>query len=293
MSSERLHGDDPLLAVAERHADGLRVAGEASAAPVFSVTKMFVSTAVLRLAECGRLRLEDPASDRVSSVTVRELLGHTAGLPDYTSSPQYHDAVSSEPARPWSIEKIAAVALGGERSARGRFRYSNLGYWLLGEFVEQLTGDPLSALLTDLVFAPAGLTDTRYPALGDGVTAEGYDTRWAGPAGAACPPADMTRFLAVLAGGALLSRASLTAMTSGTPAEADLPWRAPRYGLGVMTDRELRVLGHGGAGPGYTSAAFASLDGSRCAAAIAGPGSRSDPTTVVLNLLAAQPTRPD
>lgn len=283
-----LAAGDPLLAVAVRDAAGTSVAGPVSAAPAFSITKLFVATAVMRLVESGQLSLEDAASTRVPGVTVREMLGHTGGLPDYATTTAYLDAVTARPAKPWGVEEITAVAMTGRRSPHGRFRYSNLGYWLLGERVEQITGDPLATVLAELVFAAAGLADTRYPTAGDGLTPDGYDTRWAGPAGAAwSTPADLVQYLAALITGGLLSPASLIAMTTTTPVEAGPPWRAPNYGLGLMTDPQLGTLGHAGGGPGYTSAAFALRDGRRYAAAIAADGARTDPTEAVLGLLAA------
>jgi D-alanyl-D-alanine carboxypeptidase len=174
----------------------------------------------------------------------------------------------------------------GHRSERGRFRYSNLGYWLLGEFVESVTGVPLGRTLSELVFEPAGMGDTVYPEVGAGLTAGGYDTRWAGPAGAVwATPVDVVGFLSGLLGGSLLSPGSLAAMTAATPVVAGAPWRAPEYGLGLMIDREYGVFGHSGGGPEYTSAAFIAPKKGRCVAVIAGPLADEDPIEVALKTL--------
>lgn len=276
--------DDPATATAVHDSDGLHVAGPTAPTPVFSVTKLFVATAVLRLTETAELDLDAEAAH---GATVRELLGHQGGLPDYATTPAYLDAVAAAPGNPWGVEEIAYAA--GEPSTRGRFSYSNLGYWLLGALVEQVTGKSLAVALAELVFTPAGLTDTWYPARGEGRTESGYSTLWAGPAGAAwSTPADLVAFLGVLTAGSLITPESFALMGNARPVESGgPPWQAPGYGLGVMVDRELGVLGHAGAGPQYTSAAFTLLDGSRSAAAIAGPGARTDPTTAVLRLLSA------
>jgi D-alanyl-D-alanine carboxypeptidase len=274
-------------AVAIRDDDGLHVTGLDTAQPVFSVTKMFMATVVLRLAESGLLALDDEASRRVpqcpGGIMVRELLNHTGGLPDYVTDARYLDAVTARD-RPWDVNRIAEVALAGRHSERGRFRYSNLGYWLLGALVKHVTGSALRDTLTDLVFTPAGMTSTTYPAAGALLTAADYDTCWAGPAGAVwSTPRDLVTFLTALQHGSLLSKESWTAMTTTTPVTTGPPWRAPGYGLGLMIDSEYQVLGHSGGGPGYTSAAFTTA--ARSVAIVAGPESTEDPTRLALELL--------
>jgi len=159
----------PGVAVAVQDRDGhLASAGADTAQAVFSVTKMFVAAAVLQLVDAGRVALDDDVSHRVPLAppgsTVRDLLNHTSGLPDYATAAPYLEAVDARPSRPWGLERIAAVALEGDRSARGVFRYSNLGYWLLGAFVQNTTDAPLEQTLARLVFEPAGMASTFYPA---------------------------------------------------------------------------------------------------------------------------------
>lgn len=94
----------PGVAVAVRDENGLHVTGPTTAQPVFSVTKMFVATAVLRLVEQGPLTLDEEVSRRVpvspSGVTVRHLLGHTGGLPDYATTAPYLAAVAADHGHP-------------------------------------------------------------------------------------------------------------------------------------------------------------------------------------------------
>ncbi|MFJ9752792.1 serine hydrolase domain-containing protein [Streptomyces chartreusis] len=251
---------------------------------------MFLAAAVLRLADSGRLDLADEVSHRVpfapSGITVRELLNHTGGLPDYAASAAYLDAVARQPDHPWGLERILTVALAEGRSARGRFRYSNLGCWHLGALVEDVTDVPLEQALAALVFDPAGMRLTFFPGPGAGLTGTGYDTGWAGPAEAAwASPHDLVVFLAGLLSGPLLSAGSLTAMTTAVPVAAGPPWRKPGYGLGLMIDDEYRTFGHGGDGPGYTSAAMITPAQGRSVAVIAPSSANVDPTTLTLRLL--------
>ncbi|MEV3870219.1 serine hydrolase domain-containing protein [Streptomyces sp. NPDC049906] len=280
---------DAAVAVLDKDG-GLTLTGADTAQPVFSVTKMFLAAAALRLADSGRLDLEDEVSHWVplapSGITVRELLNHTGGLPDYATSTAYLDAVARQPDRPWGLERILTVALEEGRSARGRFRYSNLGYWLLGALVQDITDAPLEGALAALVFDPAGMGSTFFPGPDTGLTETGYHTGWAGPAGAAwATPHDLVVFLAVLLGGSLLSERSLTAMTTAVPVAAGPPWRKPGSGLGLMIDEEYRTFGHGGAGPGYTSAAMITPDQGRAVAVIARSSAHVDPTALTLRLL--------
>jgi len=257
-----------------------QVSGDASLArPVFSVTKMFVAAAALRLAEDGVLDLDHPAGRWLPDApgmagvagvtTLREILRHTAGLPDYARSPAYLAAVAARPGRPWGLERILDCAFSGEgrpagqagpaggRAARGEFWYCNAGYWIAGAVLERAAGAPLGDVLGALIFGPCGMTSTRYPAGHDGQTADGYDTRWAGPAGAAwSTAADLDLFLRALVGGSLLAGPSLAMMTSPVPVPPQPPWRQPGYGLGLMVDSGRGLVGHGGEGPGYQAAAF-------------------------------------
>jgi CubicO group peptidase (beta-lactamase class C family) len=277
---------------------GRRVRGDAGCPmPVFSVTKMFVAVASLRLAERGILDLDSAASRWVPGVrdraTVRDLLRHTAGLPDYASAAPYLAAVAGRPGRPWTPREILATALAADHSPRGQFRYSNAGYWILGQILESASGGSLTDLLRTEVFDVCQMTATRYPGPGGGLTAAGYDTLWAGPAGAAwSTAADLDLFLQSLFGGALLTSASAAQMTTAVPAEAGAPWRQPGYGLGLMFDSQLGVAGHGGAGPGYEAAAFTTLNGSRRAIVLAPSGAVGTPVDLALRLLAGHRNGP-
>lgn len=108
--------------------------------PVFSVTKMFLATAALRLCETGHLSLDEQVRQRVpqapASITVREVLGHTAGLPDYAMALSYTAAVAARPLEPGGLTEILAAGRAGIQPRRGDFGYSNTGYWLLGAVLE-------------------------------------------------------------------------------------------------------------------------------------------------------------
>ena len=80
----------------------------------YSVTKTFIAVLVLLLEQEGRLTLDDSLSrwfagiDRASRITLRMLLNHTAGVPDYGALRAYHEAVRNSPTEPWKLEQFAA-----------------------------------------------------------------------------------------------------------------------------------------------------------------------------------------
>lgn len=128
---------------------------------IASNTKPFTAAAILSLAECGKLALDEVAEAHLSSttcavlrsggfrpdqITLRHLLAHTSGLADHTDSPGYLANAFEDPGRIWtSLEQVrTGVALHGPLSGPGKtFHYSDTGYVLLGEVIERVTGQPL------------------------------------------------------------------------------------------------------------------------------------------------------
>ena len=116
---------------------------------IASNTKTYVAAAVLRLAEEGRLGVDDPISPtcrpnrrhadrrrlRPEPITVRHLLTHTHGLFDHSDSQKYGDAIMADPQHRWTrTEQVeAAMAWGQPWGAPGEiYTYCDTGYVLLG-----------------------------------------------------------------------------------------------------------------------------------------------------------------
>jgi D-alanyl-D-alanine carboxypeptidase len=129
-----------------------------------STTKPFVATAVMILAQDGKLTLEDKVGkfvtespDAWKAVTIRHLLTHTSGIKDYLADLR-RDFAHDAP--PDAIIRAAADAplhfTPGEK-----WSYSNIGYVLLGMIVHKLSGKSYDAFLDERVFKPGGMTDTR------------------------------------------------------------------------------------------------------------------------------------
>jgi len=131
----------------------------------YSMTKTITAVAVLRLVDEGRVGLDDALERYVPvpysrDVTVRRLLNHTAGLPNPIPLRWVHLSTEQD------FDERGALATVLERHARlastpgRRFRYSNLGYWLLGSLVEAASGRPYTSFVVDEILAPLGLAST-------------------------------------------------------------------------------------------------------------------------------------
>lgn len=85
------------------------VRGEASLLfPYWSFTKTAIAICALKLSECGKIDLDDRLDGE--RYTLRQLLNHTAGLPDYSTLAEYHKAVAANE-EPWPREKLLGAAL--------------------------------------------------------------------------------------------------------------------------------------------------------------------------------------
>jgi CubicO group peptidase (beta-lactamase class C family) len=128
-----------------------------------SLGKMFTAAAVMVLVEDGRVDLDASvreyladAPERWQAITVRHLLTHTAGLPDYLSEDfdLLRDLTEDEMVR-------MAAALELEFAPGSRWSYSNTGYVLLGVLVHRVGGKPYGELLRERVWDPGGVPTMR------------------------------------------------------------------------------------------------------------------------------------
>ncbi len=248
---------------------------------VYSVTKTFLGVLCLRL----ELDLEAPVASwiddhRLPRASLRQLLNHTSGIPDYGPGrlPTYGEAVRSAPSDPWSDEELLAraLALGPDFEPGEGWAYSNTGYLLVRRIVDEVAPGGFAGALERELLGPLGLADTSLALeLGDldGLVpgwstqvGEGrqdvrgrYHPRWVGHRTLVSTSADQRRFWTALASGRLCD---LERLTESVAIGFDAPgFVRPGYGLGVMTDPGWPglLIGHGGGGPGYAAAAFAVL----------------------------------
>lgn len=235
--------------------------------PWWSFTKTVLAMGALRLVEQGRLELDTPRPDK--PYTLRHLLQHRAGLPDYGSLKTYHEAVARNDA-PWSRQQLLE-AVGADRllfTPGAGWAYSNVGYLLVREAIEETTGSSLETALRELVLAPAQATSTRLAmgssdfqdVLWPGV--QNYDPRWVYHGCLIGTPTDSAKVMHALVHGQILQRDSLSAMMERYELGGALPgrpWTACGYGLGLMSGQmgEVgRAIGHSGGGPGCVNAIY-------------------------------------
>jgi CubicO group peptidase (beta-lactamase class C family) len=131
-----------------------------------SVTKQFTATAIMLLAEEGKLRLDDPitwhilrAPETWKGITVRHLLTHTGGLPGmrdgFKSLQQRWHVNYATPELFESATKDTLIGAPGER-----WEYSDVGYFLLGMIIESASGQRYGSFLADRFWNPLGMTST-------------------------------------------------------------------------------------------------------------------------------------
>jgi beta-lactamase class C len=128
--------------------------------PVASITKMATALAILRLAACGALSLDDPLERHLPDAAVadggirlRMLLSHTSGLP-LDLAPELAPYTYE---LDWPMLAQACLKTLPDYPPRVRVNYSNVGFGLLAIVVERVTGHLFSTALADLVFVPLGI----------------------------------------------------------------------------------------------------------------------------------------
>jgi D-alanyl-D-alanine carboxypeptidase len=119
--------------------------------PWWSFTKAALATAALQLVDRGELYLDGRIEN--SPYTLRQLLQHRAGVPDYGGLPSYHDAVRRGE-RPWDeAQMLTRVAAHRPDYEPGHgWNYSNVGYYLVRRKIEQVMAQDIGSALRRLVF---------------------------------------------------------------------------------------------------------------------------------------------
>ena len=164
MSVAVLVGDSVMMARGYGYAN-LELHVAASDSTVYqsgSVGKQFTAALVLMLIEKGRLGLDDlivgflpEGRRRWTRITVRHLLTHTSGIPDYIDRVDLHREYGED-----SLVRVAA-SMPLAFAPGTRWSYSNTGYLLLGAIVHRVTGTFYGDLLRDSIFQPLGLPSAR------------------------------------------------------------------------------------------------------------------------------------
>ncbi|KAA6465306.1 beta-lactamase family protein [Acidobacteria bacterium AB60] len=249
-------------------ADGaLTELGTTDCVPWWSFTKTVLSITTLRLVEKGSLSLDGHLPDFPFSL--RQLLRHEAGLPDYARIAQYHADVAAGKT-PWPVERLLAIADANRlRYAPGAgWGYSNIGYLRVSQLIERASGKDLAEALGDHVFGPAGLASPRLAKEpGDLIEVQmgstsGYHPGWVYHGLVVGTVADAARLLWLLTNNRLLQPSTFAEMIDP---HSLLNFRSaanpdPADGLGLMLRAKnpiMHPIGHTGEGPDSKIAVYA------------------------------------
>lgn len=259
---------------------------------VASVAKAFNAATALHLVSRRVLSLDDTVGawrpdlpPEWAPVTLRQLLGHTSGIPDFSRSPGFADALVASLLQPPSPRELLAYVeepalLFGPGT---QYRYSNSDNIVVGLMVESATGLPYDDVLRAAVLRPARLSATSLPVGADlpAPAIRGYDVSEAPPedvttlfaagwtwtsGGVVSTPADLARFIGSDVRGAFTDRRGRAEQFTFRPGASEPPGPG-RNGAGLGLFRyETRcgtVYGHTGNTAGYTQFAAAGADGRR------------------------------
>jgi CubicO group peptidase (beta-lactamase class C family) len=152
---------------------------------VASITKTFTGTAIMRLRDAGKLRLDDPIGRHIpdlahlEDVTIRRLLSHESGLQSEPPDTDWRMGLY-EPSAARNIARASEIHAPIPPNAQQK--YSNIGFQLLGEIVARASGVPYTDYVRASILDPLGMTGTAFeplPAQLEKRRATGYGGRFA------------------------------------------------------------------------------------------------------------------
>ena len=135
------------------------------------IAETFMSTLLLMLVEQGRIDLDAPISRwfphllSADQVTVRMLVGNTAGYPDYVRVDDFIKRQMAEPFRTFTDDELIDYSVRGGRMnfpPGASQQYSHTDNVILGQVIQRATGQSFAALYDKYIFGPMGLKDTRF-----------------------------------------------------------------------------------------------------------------------------------
>ena len=266
-----------------------------------SSTKTFTAVVILQLVQEGKINLDEPVETYLpgllrgegidgSKITIRQLLQHTSGLPEYTDQTGHEDPVanrdnyySPRDLLDFALKKPADFAPGSQ------WKYSNTNYVMLSLLAERVTHRPLAEQITKRIIEPLGLAHTYYPGPGEedirGTHPHGYhrrsqgeleditrkDPSEAGGAGAIIStPSELNKFFQAVLDGTLLNQDSIAEMKKTVDA-GQPETGVDHYGLGIISTSLScggTAWGHAGSIPGYTTFNGVGPDGTAVTVAV-------------------------
>jgi CubicO group peptidase (beta-lactamase class C family) len=249
-----------------------------------SVGKMLTATVLTKLAEEGKLKFDEPIgtyvkelSPKVSKLTIHQLLSHTAGLRDVERFSGYtmdEDGVQKTVRYSVDSDDLRKDILAWKddiffQKPNTIFSYSNIGYSIAGLVVEEITGQKFHVAMDDLLFKPAGMNHTTFPAIlsktpsspnSKSVFMGFTDYAVHRPVGTYITTIkDLTRFAIMMLnqgkidGKQVLSPSIFSTISMPRSPVYSGKSETAQYGYGLESDeyRGVKILQHGGSLPGY------------------------------------------
>lgn len=238
-----------------------------------SITKNFIAALVLKLAEQGKLSLEDPLSRWLPDypyvdhdITIRQLLNHTSGLWDVLNDDvgKFNDSVWFNPTRYWPPEEILTKFMGPPHFARGTaYSYSNTNFLIASMIAKAATGSSLVTQIHQQLLDPLGLTHVfnavEEPLVGTRAhgwsdTYDNYYETMTGPYSFAwgygsmyASAEDLAKWTQALNTGQVISQSSLSQMLNYTPQSLVFSGSGIGgfYGLGTFMEMDGGHIVHG------------------------------------------------
>ena len=265
------HDEELTVAVAGSAGPAGGTVEPGSAFRVGSLSKTFVAVMLLQLVADGTIAIDDLVVDHApeltiaDGVTIRELLAHRSGLPEYADG-ELAPAVLVDPTRTWAPADVLQLVADQPRDFAPdmKFAYSNTNYIVAGLLLEDVTGMTLAENLQSRIVEPLGLShtffapdNTRSPIGGFSTSLPGGDTSGAsyraletatGAAGSLVSTAsDIAIFIRGLAHGELLDKRTYAEMTKG------LPDNGQTLGVFPADPPTPTGISNSGAVPGFTA----------------------------------------
>ncbi|MEO0571268.1 MAG: serine hydrolase domain-containing protein [Bacteroidota bacterium] len=139
-----------------------------------SVSKTYMAVVILQLYEKGKLKLDDPIVDYLDydwlasiqgseKITIKMLLNHTSGLPEYTTDPILVSKIIQEPKKVWSVTDLLSHIQGKTLDSEpgSKYAYRNTNYEVLSLIADKITGDHV-AYMEKSIFKKLKLNATVY-----------------------------------------------------------------------------------------------------------------------------------
>ena len=268
-----------------------------------SNTKTFVAVVVMQMVQEGKVGLDEPIETYLpglikgegidgSRITVRQLLQHTSGLPEYTDTTPGSGDIFQVKDHYIPPRDLLDTALGkpAQFEPGAQWKYTNTNYIVLGMLIERVSQRPVGEQIDERIVKKLGLSHTYFPAPGDrsikGTHPQGYhlsaegkleditemDPVWGWAAGAmVSTPSELNTFFQAVFDGRLLTQSSIDEMKNGAVDASSYLGPGTVYGLGLI-GRSLSCggtsWGHGGTIHGYQTDNAVGPDGTAVTVAV-------------------------